>query len=125
MSRQDNAYTFPWERAAMRGDEMPDGLPLPDQMAYTALRNIYDAYYKKILSRDMAAAEKRKLRWKYEEARKSWDFWEKLGKHHTKILRDSELVKNACRKNPTPENAVLLCDVLDGLYRGEVRVDDE
>ena len=28
-------FSFPWEKAAMRGEELPDGLSLPDQMAYT------------------------------------------------------------------------------------------
>ena len=34
-------FSFPWEKAAMRGEELPDGLSLPDQMAYTCLRHIY------------------------------------------------------------------------------------
>ena len=50
-------FSFPWEKAAMRGEELPDGLSLPDQMAYTALRNTYRAYYDKTISRDAAAAE--------------------------------------------------------------------
>ena len=43
-------FSFPWEKAAMRGEELPDGLSLPDQMAYTALRNTYRAYYDKTIS---------------------------------------------------------------------------
>ena len=46
----------------MRGEELPDGLSLPDQMAYTALRNTYRAYYDKTISRDAAAAEKQQIR---------------------------------------------------------------
>ena len=115
MSAQDKAFEFPWERAAMRGDEMPDGLALPDQMAYTALRNIYSAYNSKALSREAARLEKRRLVRQYENVKESWAFWEKLSRHHTKILKESEAAKNACRKNPTPENALLLCDVMDGL----------
>lgn len=42
----------------MRGEELPDGLSLPDQMAYTALRNTYRAYYDKTISRDAAADRK-------------------------------------------------------------------
>lgn len=111
------AFEFPWERAAMNGDEMPDGLSLPDQMAYTAMRNVYDAYHKKILSRDMAAAEKQKIRREYEQARDSWQFCDKLAKHHSKVMHDTESVKTACRKNPTPENAIRLCNVIDGIDR--------
>ena len=49
-------FTFPWEKAAMHGEELPEGLSLPDQMAYTCLRNIYFLYYNKTISRDQAAA---------------------------------------------------------------------
>ena len=101
----------------MRGDEMPDDLPLPDQMAYTAMRNIYDAYHKKIINRDMAAAEKRRVRREYEQMSESWAFWGRLADHHAKILRNTETARTACRKNPTPKNAVRLCDVLDGIER--------
>lgn len=59
---------FPWEREAMRGEEMPEGLSFPDQMAYTTLRNVYQAYYNKIISRDVAAAEKGRLKYQYERA---------------------------------------------------------
>lgn len=113
-------FSFPWEREAMRGDEMPDGLPLPDQMAYTAIRNVYDAFHKKILSRDMAAAEKRRIRREYEQAQGAWEFWDKVAKHHVMILKNTEPAKIACRKDPTPENALWLCDVLDGLCREEI-----
>lgn len=46
----------------MHGEELPEGLPLPDQMAYTCLRNIYSMYYNKTISRDRAAAEKQRVR---------------------------------------------------------------
>ena len=52
----------------MRGEELPDGLSLPDQMAYTALRNTYRAYYDKTISRDAAAAEKQQIRLAWERA---------------------------------------------------------
>lgn len=42
----------------MHGEELPEGLSLPDQMAYTCLRNIYFLYYNKTISRDQAAARK-------------------------------------------------------------------
>ena len=109
----------------MNGEEMPDGLSLPEQMAYTTLRNIYDVYHRKSLSRDAAASEKRKLRRQYESALKSLSFQDKLTDQHVRILHDTEKVKAVCRKNPTPENVLLLCDVLDGLVRMEVHSDEE
>lgn len=65
---------FPWEREAMRGEEMPEGLSFPDQMAYTTLRNVYQAYYNKIISRDVAAAEKGRLKYQYERAVRQMNF---------------------------------------------------
>lgn len=98
---------------------MPDGLALPDQMAFTALRNIYDAYNKKIISRDMAAAEKKRIRRVWTVARERWEFSDKLTDHRARILRGTEAAKTACRKEPTPENALRLCDVIDGLILEE------
>ena len=50
----------------MHGEELPEGLSLPDQMAYTCLRNIYSLYYKKTISRGRAAAEKQRVRVQWE-----------------------------------------------------------
>ena len=46
-------------------------------------------------------------------------FADKLTRHHVRVLKDSEAARSAYRKNPTPENALRLCDVLDGLERME------
>lgn len=45
----------------------------------------------------------------------AWAFQGRLANHHSRILRDTEAAKTACRKDPTPENAMRFCDVLDGL----------
>lgn len=99
----------------MRGDNLPDGLALPDQMAYTAMRNIYDAYHKKIINRDIAAAEKRKIRRAYEQACETLTFENRLAGYRARLLRSTEAARTACRKEPTPENALYLCAVVDGL----------
>ena len=103
----------------MQCGEMPDGLSLPDQMAFTALRNIYDAYHKKIISREMAAAEKKRIRREWTVLKERWEFGERLADHRARILHGTEVAKTACRKNPTPENALRLCDVIDGLILEE------
>lgn len=99
----------------MRGDEMPEGLSLPDQMAYTAMRNIYWSYHNNIISRDAAAAEKLRIRRTYTAAVEALEFWGKLANQRACLLRYTEAVKTACRKAPTAENALRLCDVIDGL----------
>lgn len=108
-------FTFPWEQAAMRGDEMPDGLPLPDQMAYTAMRNIYDAYHKKTINRDTAAAEKRKVRKEYEQSVKEVNFQKKLAYFRSELSRKTEIASTDFRKNPTIEGAIRIVKIVDGI----------
>ncbi len=108
-------FSFLWEKAAMRGEELPDGLSLPDQMAYTALRNTYRAYYDKAISRDAAAAEKQRIRLAWERAVSRAAFDQRLTTYHVKVIRETEAAKNAFRKNPTSANALRLCNAMDGL----------
>lgn len=109
------SWTFPWEDQARGGMDMPEGLPLADQMAYTTLRNIYGAYREKRLSREHASREKRLLRRKWEQVKEAEAFERKLMDHHARLIRLVERAACACRKEPTPENAVRLCDAVDGL----------
>lgn len=41
MKTGEERFSFSWERDAMRGDAMPEGLPLYDQAAYQAMRYLY------------------------------------------------------------------------------------
>lgn len=112
-------WTFPWEQDARRGADMPEGLGLADMMAYTALRSIYRDFQEKRLDREQAAREKRLLRREWEKAREAEAFDRKLTDYHVRLIRAAERAVCACRKDPTPENAVRLCDVIDGLDRPE------
>ena len=109
------ALAFPWEREAMRGEEMPDGLSFPDQMAYTTLRNVYQAYYSKIISREAAAAEKGRLKYQYDRVVRQMNFDRKLCAHHVRVIKATEGAKNAFRKTPTIEAGLRLCEALDGI----------
>ena len=102
----------------MRGEELPDGLSLPDQMAYTCLRNIYFLYYNKTISRDQAAAEKQRVRVQWERAASAAEFERKLSVHHARVIRETEAAKTACRKDPTAENALRLCNAI-GVFFGD------
>lgn len=90
---------------------------MADQMAYTALRNIYHGFHEKRMDRDQAAREKRLLRSEWEKAKEAEAFSDKLTAHHVRLLRAVEQTVCACRKEPTAENALRLCDVIDGLER--------
>lgn len=99
----------------MHGEELPDGLSLPDQMAYTCLRHIYAMYYSKTISRDRAAAEKQRVRRAWQSMSEQIDYESKLALQRAQILRDTETAKTDCRKDPSPENALRLCNALDGI----------
>ena len=114
-------FEFPWEREAMRGEPMQEGLPLHDQMAYTTLRNIYTAYREKHLTREQAASEKRKLRWEFDKAKRAEEFGRKLIQHHVNQIMATAPAICAVRKNPQPENALRLCNILDGLERPVIK----
>lgn len=111
-------WVFPWEKDAQKGMPMPDELSLPDQMAYTALRSIYESYRGKHITREQAAHEKRLLRREWEKARGAEAFGARLVSFRSKLLRDMEAVKTEVRKDPSPENALRLCDVIDGIGAG-------
>lgn len=113
-------WTFPWEREAQNGADMPEGLPLEDMSAYATLRSIYHDFHEKRMSREAAAREKRLLRRAWEKAKEAAAFDRKLTAYHVRLMRAAERAICACRKDPSPENALRLCDVIDGVERPEV-----
>lgn len=110
-------YAFPWEREAMQGAEMPDGLSIHDQMAYISLRTLYHDYHEKRLDRAMASAEKWRIVGAWQRAKDTAEFQRKLAFFSARVFKDTEAAKTAVRKNPSPENAIRLCNVIDGLER--------
>ena len=117
MSAPKSGYAFPWEREAMKGAEMPDGLSLYDQMAYISLRTLYCDYREKRLDRATASAEKRRIFGAWNKAKRMAEFERKQTFFRVRLYKDTEGAKTAVRKDPSPENAIRLCNVLDGLER--------
>lgn len=109
-------YEFPWERQAMRGEELPEGLSLVEQMAYIALRHIYWQHGQQMISREQAAREKQKLRRTYEMASETLARYEKMLAQQAKVYKETELARSRVRHDPTPENALALCTAIDGAY---------
>lgn len=105
----------------MQGAEMPDGLSLCDQIAYISLRTLYHDYHEKRMDRATASAEKRRIFGAWDRAKRTAEFERKLAFFHARLYKDTEMAKTAVRKDPSPENAIRLCNVLDGLekYRPE------
>ena len=106
----ETGIVLPWEKDAMAGLEMPDGLAYPDQILYLSLRMLYRQYYQKMIGRETATKEKKKLLDEY----KIYQFREELEKQWVEIIRLTELARAEYRKNPCHENAMKLIDIIEG-----------
>ena len=107
---EETGNVLPWEKDAMAGLEMPDGLSYPDQILYLSLRMLYRQYYQKIIDRETATKEKKKLLDEY----KIYQFREELEKQWVEIIRLTELARAEYRKNPCHENAMKLIEIIEG-----------
>ena len=107
---EETGIVLPWEKDAMAGLEMPNGLSYPDQILYLSLRMLYRQYYQKIIERDTATKEKKKLLDEY----KVYQFREELEKQWVEIIRLTELAMAEYRKKPCHENAMKLIEVIEG-----------
>ncbi len=56
---------YPFEQAAIRGEELPDGLSAAEQFLFIALRNLYKAKRLDLIDREQGACEKKKLEREY------------------------------------------------------------
>ena len=106
---------LPYEKIAMAGGEMPNGLEYPDQILFLELRLLYDSYKRKLIDRETATHEKVELLRTY-EAHKIVD---KMGREWVDQIKRTELARAAYRKDKTIENAdKLLACVEGGKYYG-------
>ena len=106
----ETGIVLPWEKNAMAGLQMPDGLSYPDQILYLCLRMLYHQYYQKVIDRETATKEKKKLLDEY----KVYQLQEELEKQWVEIVRLTELARAEYRKNPCHENAMKLIEVIEG-----------
>ena len=106
----ETGIVLPWEKDAMAGLEMPDGLSYPDQILYLELRMLYNQYYKKVIDRDTATKEKKKLLDEY----RIYKFQYELGNQCVETIRLTELARADYRKNPCHENAMKLIEIIEG-----------
>lgn len=106
---------LPYEKIAMAGGEIPNGLEYPDQILFLELRLLYDSYKRKLIDRDTATREKVELLRTY-EAHKIVD---NMGKEWVDQIKRTELARSEYRKDKTIENAdKLLACVEGGKYYG-------
>lgn len=112
MSESNNStgIVFPWEQAAIRGDEMPDGLSYPDQILFLSLRMLYAQKRAGMINREIAVIEKKKLLDEY----RVYSFREKMGNEWVEQICLTELARAGYRKNRTLENADKIVSLIEG-----------
>ena len=106
----ETGLVLPYEKDAMAGQEMPDGLSYPDQILYLGLRMLYRQYYQKGIDRETAVREKKKMIKQYQDLK----FREGMGNHWVEIIRLTECARAEYRKNPCHENAMKLIEIIEG-----------
>ena len=93
---------FTFEREAMQGKPIPQGLDIADSCLYIALKNLYAMYQNKLISRKDATEEKRRLIYNWTTDKAKLDF----------LNRDSETLRDKIgsasedyKNNPCVETA--------------------
>lgn len=109
-SETTTGVTLPYERLAMAGEEMPNGLAYPDQILFLELRMLYAQTIRGIIDREQAVIEKKKLLDTY----RVHQFNDQMGKEWVQVIKQTELLRAAFRKNPSVETAQKLVDTIEG-----------
>lgn len=106
---------FDFERQAMQGQPLPKGLDISDSCLYIALKNLYAMYRNKLISREDAKEEKRRLIYNWKSDKSKIEF----------LNRDSAVLKDKIgaasenyKNNPSIENA-------DKLYAAIYNLNDD
>lgn len=107
--------TFTWERSAMNGDEMPEGLPLEEQLAWQTVAHLYGRFRLKLITRETGHTEKGKIRYALDLRKREADADRKLARWHADLMKAAEGAANTYAKNRTLENADRLYQVLYGM----------
>jgi hypothetical protein len=101
---------LPYEKIAMAGGEMPDGLEYPDQILFLQLRLLYDSYKRKMIDRETATREKVELLRTYEANK----IGEDAVKECADLIKRTELARAVYRKEKSIENADKLLACVEG-----------
>ncbi len=108
---ESTGITLHYETQAMSGEEMPSGLDYPDQVMYLSLRLLYDSYRRKIIDRETATAEKKRLLDNYRCYKFNWE----NGERWTEIIKATEAARTEYRKDRSLENADKLLQAVEGV----------
>ena len=108
-------FKYPYEWAAMLGEELPDGLDLVDQLNFLALRSLYAQVRAGAIDRGTGSREKARLGYQYDRWIRMLMVREGAVKASVRQLKDVELVANAYAKERTLECADRMYQALYGV----------
>lgn len=101
---------LPYERIAMAGGEMPQGLKYHDQMTFQRLRSLYHAYKQQIVSKEVASREKIEILRERDNLKFMCDLFEE----NVEMTKRTELIRAEYRRSKSLDAADRLCDILEG-----------
>lgn len=106
---------FDFEREAMQGKPIPQGLDIADSCLYVALKNLYAMYRNKLISRKDATEEKKRLIYNWKTDKSKIEFLNR----ESEALRDKiGVASEDYKENPCIENA-------DKLYAAFYNLSDD
>lgn len=114
VSNQGSGVVSELEKAAMRGEPMPDGLSLVDQVYFQGLAHLYARFHLKVIDRATGSREKGQMSYQYDLSKRSQEFESKMAKYHAELRKQTEGALNRYRKERTLEAADNLANVLEG-----------
>lgn len=106
---------WPWEKLAIAGAEMPDGLSLEDQLAYLSMRIIYRDFRAGVTDKTKAAAEKRKIFMEWRKRTEAREAADRMTDQHIRLWREGELAREKYRKERSLEAADMMLRVMEGV----------
>lgn len=106
-----------YERQAMHGEPMPEGLNFLDARMYQALACLYFRFNQNAISVEDGKREKRILIAKYQEELENEEFNRKWVQHTVQLWKAIEAADNQYRTDRTLEHADLLSDTILGLVK--------
>jgi hypothetical protein len=106
---------LPYERAALNGEPMPDGLTLEDQLCFQALALLYRRYRAGSVSKNVGAEEAWKIRSSCQVRKEALAFERKCNSHSVRLWKAVEGAANAYQKERTLENADRMIEAIYGV----------
>lgn len=101
---------IPFERQAMNGEPMPDGLGFPYQLLFLGLRDLYHQYKQGWVDKETARQEKIALIRQCE----TFLIMEENASHWIEMFKRVEAASTNYRKDRTLENADILLACVEG-----------